>query len=108
MDISKGFDDLQKVANADKAQVEEARDRRDKFKKAFDGEDDVDQVIPSGSLARSTQREPINDVDLIIVFKEEEHSDWGVDGDSAEEALKYTGGKVNELLGAKNGTVEKL
>lgn len=108
MDISKGFDELQNAANADKDQVKEARQRRDKFKKAFEGEDDVHTVIPSGSLARSTQREPINDVDVIIVFKEEHHPDWGTDGDSAEEALKYTGGKVNELLGATNGTVEKL
>lgn len=108
MDIGKAFDDLQGKANADKDEVSEARDRRDKFKQAFDLQDDVVEVIASGSLARSTQREPINDVDVIIVFDEADHPDWGADGDSAEDALKYTGGKVNELLGATNGTVDKL
>jgi hypothetical protein len=108
MDISKGFDELQKAANADKDQVKEARDRRDKFKKAFEGIDDFAEFIASGSLARSTQREPINDVDVIIVFDEEAHPDWGADGNSAEDALRYTAGKVMDLLGATNGTVEKL
>jgi len=108
MDIGKAFDDLQKAANADKDQVSEARGRRDKFNLAFKPQDDVVEVIASGSLARSTQREPINDVDVIIVFDEAAHPDWGQDGDSAEAALKYTGGQVNKLLGATNGTVEKL
>jgi hypothetical protein len=107
MDINKAFDDLQRAANADPDQVSEARARRDLFKKAFEPQDDVVEVIPSGSLARSTQREPINDVDVIIVFKRDAHPDWATDGDSAADALDYTRQRVNELLGATNGTIEK-
>lgn len=108
MDIEAAFDNLQKAADADPKQVKEARRRRDLFKDAFAGEDDVaEDVIASGSLARSTQREPINDVDVIIVFDVESHPDWGEPGDSAEEALTYTGKRINALLGATNGTFAK-
>jgi tRNA nucleotidyltransferase (CCA-adding enzyme) len=37
---------------------------------------DVVEVIPSGSLARSTHLGPIDDVDLIVVFDESMHPDW--------------------------------
>jgi predicted nucleotidyltransferase len=36
-----------------------------------------------GSLARSTQRDPINDVDVIVVFERSAHADWGEDGVAA-------------------------
>ncbi len=104
MDINKAFDDLQRVADADPDQVMEARRRRDVFRQAFDGEEDVLEVIPSGSLARSTQREPINDVDLIMTFDQELHADWGTAGASAADALSITGTRVNALLGATSGT----
>lgn len=99
MDLSDAFDKLQGAADADRAQVKEARRRRDLFRDAFKNESDVDEVVPSGSLARSTQREPINDVDVIIVFEPTEHPDWGSEGDSAGDALDYTRGRVKELLG---------
>jgi len=41
---------------------------------------------------------------VIIVFDAAEQPDWGQPGDSAEEALKYTGQRINALLGATNGT----
>lgn len=105
MDVNVGFDELQKTADADPGQVKEARRRRDLFRDAFAGEDDVDEdVIASGSLSRSTQREPINDVDVIIVFKADAHPDWGKPGDSAGDALNYTGKRINALLGATNGS----
>ncbi len=107
MDINEGFDELQNAANADPDQVSEARSRRDLFKKAFEPEGEVEEFILSGSLARSTQREPINDVDVIVVFDAGEHPEWGTDGESAADALTYTGGRVNDLLGATKGTVDK-
>jgi hypothetical protein len=107
MDINEAFDSLQEAADADPGQVAEARRRRDLFRDAFAGEAEVIEVVPSGSLARSTQREPINDVDVILVFDGSEHPGWGQPGDSAEEALKYTGGRINALLGATNGTFAK-
>lgn len=36
-----------------------------------------------GSLARSTQRDPINDVDVIVVFERSAHADWGEEGAAA-------------------------
>jgi hypothetical protein len=107
MDLNAAFDELQKAADADSEQVAEARRRRDLFRDAFDGEAEVVEVVPSGSLARSTQREPINDVDVVIVFEVDEHPDWGRPGNSAEEALKYTGSRINALLGATHGTFAK-
>lgn len=107
MDLNAAFDDLQGVANADPDEVAEARRRRDLFRDAFDGEAEVAEVVPSGSLARSTQREPINDVDVIIVFEVDDHPDWGLPGESAEEALKHTGSRINALLGSTNGTFAK-
>ena len=69
---------------------------------AFDGEDDVvEDVIASGSLARSTQREPINDVDVIIVFDAEPAPRLGRNRARApRRRSKYTGKRVNALLGA--------
>jgi len=108
MDINAAFDELQRTANADPEQVREARTRRDLFESAFDAEDDVVQVVASGSLARSTQRAPINDVDVIVVYDASEHPEWGREGDSADEALRYAGERVNHLLGATNGAVAQV
>jgi hypothetical protein len=104
MDINAAFDDLQRVADADPEQVREARRHRDLFGQAFDGETEVLEVISSGSLARSTQRDPINDVDLIMVFDHALQPGWGAAGESAAEALSETGTRANALLGATNGT----
>lgn len=108
MDISKAFNELQSHADADADQVKEARSRRDKFRDAFEGEDDVEEVIPSGSLARSTQRDPINDVDLVVVFDASDHLDWGPAGASAGEALDHVQQRVRALLGASEGSVEQI
>jgi hypothetical protein len=103
MDINKAFDDLQREADAAPEHVREARRRRDVFCSAFAGEDEVDEVFASGSLARSTQREPINDVDLVIIFDAAEHPEWGPPGSSAGDALAYLGQRVNALLSITNG-----
>ena len=108
MDINAAFNDLQAAANADPDHVRLARERRESFATAFEPQTDVLEVVPSGSLARKTQRDPINDVDVIIIFDASAHPAWGEDGESAGDALSYTGRRVNEHLGVTNGTVEKL
>lgn len=75
MSLDEAFDDFQKVVDADRDLVVLARERRDVFKKAFGTEDDVTEVFGSGSLRRSTQLQPVHDVDLVIVYDQEDHSD---------------------------------
>lgn len=104
MGVTEAFKTFQGVVNADPEQVVEARARRDVFKSAFSGEDDVDEVFASGSLARGTHKDPIHDVDVVIVFDADQHPDWGTPGGSAEEALDSTRARVNALLGATNGS----
>jgi hypothetical protein len=102
--INGAFDEYQRYVNADETAVREARRRRDLFRDAFEGLDEVEEVIASGSLRRGTQKDPINDVDTIIVYDATEHPHWGAPGDSAAAALDYTRGLVNDMLGATNGT----
>jgi hypothetical protein len=102
--VSDAFKKFQDVVNADAEPVREARARRDLFKGAFAAESDVKEVIPSGSLARGTHKDPIHDVDVVIVFDGEQHPGWGEPGSSAEDALDYTRQRVNAMLGITNGT----
>lgn len=104
MSVNDAFKAFQDVVNADITAVKEARTRRDLFKEAFGPLPDVDEVIPSGSLARGTQKDPIRDVDVIIVFNGDDHPDWGEPGASAKDALDYTREHVHGLLGATKGT----
>ncbi|WP_431233187.1 nucleotidyltransferase domain-containing protein [Mycolicibacterium psychrotolerans] len=104
MSVNDAFKAFQDVVNADITAVREARARRDLFKEAFDPLPDIEDVIPSGSLARGTQKDPIRDVDVILVFNDHDHPDWGKPGASAKDALDYTREHVHELLGATNGT----
>lgn len=104
MSVTDAFKTFQDVVNADIAHVREARARRDLFKDAFGTEGDVKEVIASGSLARGTHKDPIHDVDVIVVFDQDEHPEWGASGSSATDALDYTRERVNVLLGATNGT----
>lgn len=99
MSVDSAFAEYQKKVNADEDQVAEARRRRDLFKSAFSDEDDIEEVRPSGSLARGTEKDPIHDVDTILVFKAGSHPGWGEAGDSAEEALNHVQTRVRELLG---------
>jgi hypothetical protein len=107
LELETAFDHHQTAVNADPAAVKEARRRRDLFKEALAPEDDVTETFPSGSLARGSQIDPINDVDFVAVYDPEAHPDWGSPGSSAEDALRHVGGRVNQLLGATNGTVAK-
>lgn len=107
MNVTEAFAAYQSTVNADDVDIKEARRRRDLFKDAFGGRDDVDEVIASGSLRRGTHKDPIHDVDVIVVFKDGEHPEWGEVGESAADALDNVRACVNDLLGATHGTVAK-
>jgi hypothetical protein len=108
MSVADAFKDFQEVVDADADSVKLARERRDAFRAAFELESDVSEVFTSGSLARKTQKAPIHDLDLILVFDALSHPDWGLPGSSASEALDHVRSRVNDLLGATNGTRERL
>ncbi len=106
MTVESGFDDLQREVDADADAVREARRRRDVFRSALEGLDEVDEVIPSGSLARGTHKDPIHDVDLLVVYNSDAHRDWhSADEDDATvvDALEHTRKRIRELIGS-NGT----
>ncbi|MGW6278437.1 nucleotidyltransferase domain-containing protein [Kribbella sp. NPDC055071] len=104
MDVNDAFGIFQDVVNVPQTSLRTARQRRDVFKSGLGGEADVDEILPSGSLARGTHKDPINDVDVVVIYDETDHPDWGEPGDSAQDALSYTGSMINEVLGATNGT----
>lgn len=108
MTVNSGLDALQRVANASPDAVTEARRRRDLFKAALETADDVNKVIPSGSLARGTHKDPIHDVDLLCVFDAEAHPEWGEPGDSALAALEYTQSLVRDKLGNSGTESEEV
>jgi len=105
--VSTAFGYFQTEVNAEPSAVAEGRRRRDLFRYGLDTLDDVVQVIPSGSLARRTQLDPIHDVDLIVEFAADAHPDWGKPGDSADAALTYVADRVMRQLGATSGTVHR-
>lgn len=107
MKVEQAFNDYQRVVNAAPEDLVEARRRRDFFKDALLTEPDIDEVIPSGSLARGTHKDPIHDVDVIAVFDETQQPAWGMAGSSSEEALSYVGSRVNSLLGVTNGSFSR-
>jgi hypothetical protein len=105
MQVSTAFGYFQTTVNAEPAAVTEGRRRRDLFREALDPLDDVVRVIPSGSLARGTQLDPIHDVDLLIEFAATEHPDWGQPGESADAALTFLADQIMRQLGATSGAV---
>lgn len=108
MTVLESFTELQKVVDADPAVVSTARDRRDVFKSALLSAADVQKVWGSGSLARSTQLQPVHDVDLVVEFDGDQHLDWGRPGDSAEEAIERCRDLVTEMLSLNGGTKAQL
>jgi hypothetical protein len=105
MSLNEAFLTLQENVNADPLQVEEARQRREMFQLAFADEPDAVTSVPSGSLARGSQIEPINDVDLLWVYDANAHAEWGQPGASAGAALEYTRDQVNRLLGSEQALI---
>ncbi|HYU84729.1 MAG TPA: nucleotidyltransferase [Kribbellaceae bacterium] len=109
MGLDDAFDAYQEQVDADPTQVKEARERRDVFKAALGPQPDVLEAWGSGSLRRSTHTGPkIHDLDLVVVFDQAAHPDWGEPGESAGAALSHLAGTVNTLLGVTNGTHTKL
>lgn len=103
MSIESGFDNLQTTVNVLADALADARARRDLFRTELAKESDVLEVRPSGSLARGTHKDPVNDVDVVVVFDSDEHPDWNEPGPSAEAALEHVRHAVKARLGA-NGT----
>jgi hypothetical protein len=99
MTLDEAFAALQADVDADPAVVDRARERRNAFRAAFDGEADVDTTFASGSLARGTQIEPIHDVDLLVRYHQNAHPEWGQPGDSAQDALEHLRDRIKALLG---------
>lgn len=108
MSVSSSFDDLQIVVDADVAIVQLARERRDAFISALRTADDVLAVWVSGSLSRSTQLQPVHDVDLVVEFDQSQHTEWGTIGSSAELAIERCRELVTQRLGVSEGTHSKL
>lgn len=109
MSVLTAFTEYQRdIVNADIAQINLARSRRDAFLGAFGAEPDVVEAFCSGSLRRGTQLRPIHDVDIVVVYSGVDHPDWGEEGDSSEEAMRHAQGRVTALLGAASGTYEQL
>lgn len=107
MSIESGFDQLQLAADAAAEAVREARRRRDLFRR-LENEDDVEGVVPSGSLARGTHNDPIHDVDLICVYDSESHPDWGLPGESALDALEHTRELIKKNFGVDGDEAEEV
>ncbi|WP_306357927.1 MULTISPECIES: nucleotidyltransferase [unclassified Nocardia] len=108
MSVFAAFDAYQATVDADPAQVALARERRDVFVGALENAKGVVEVVKSGSLQRSTQLQPIHDVDLIVVFDTEEHSSWGQSGASSAQALEHVHDLVTSCLGTGSGSVDQL
>lgn len=107
MNVNDAFDTYQRYVNADESSLTTARERRDLFKSAFEPQPDISRVLRSGSLARGTQRDPIHDVDMILIYDGLQHPEWGAPGRSAEDALDYTRDQVKSLLGTSDGSFAK-
>lgn len=108
MAVLDSFDSLQAEIDADVEIVQLARERRDVFKTALSTAPDVKLVWGSGSLARSTQLQPVHDVDLVVEFDPDQHPEWGQPGKSAEDAIERCRDLVHELLSSESGSHAQL
>lgn len=108
MGVHEAFNAYQETIDADPAHVALARERRDVFIGALGKADGVKEIVKSGSLERSTQLEPIHDVDLIMVFDAAAVPEWGTRGSSSDDALVRAHDEVVTRLGLSRGTHSKL
>lgn len=108
MSVDSGFNTMQSTVNVDADDLKEARRRRDLFRTELVKEPDVVEVRPSGSLARGTHKDPVNDVDLVVVFDAAAHPDWNQPGGSADDALAHVQDAVRRRLGSDGTGVVRL
>lgn len=108
MNVHEAFGSYQGYVDAAPESVKEANSRAATFREALMTMPDVVEVFTSGSLRRKTHKDPIHDVDVVIVFDAELHPAWGTPGTSASDALTYTGQTINQILGQTNGSVDQL
>lgn len=108
MSVELGFDALQQEVDVPKDVVVATRKRRDVFGVVLSCADGVAKVRPSGSLKRGTHKDPLHDVDLIVIYSEDAHPQWAQPGSSAEEALLHTASLAKELLGPDARQAEKV
>lgn len=104
------FKRFETTVNADPDQLTEARLRRDAFVDALNSEEVVERARAIGSLARKTQKAPLNDVDILMVYDASERPSWGSDainGTSAE-ALEETATRIKNLFGPGGSKVHLL
>lgn len=104
------FKRFETTVNADPDQLTEARLRRDAFVDALTSEAVVERARAIGSLARKTQKAPLNDVDILMVYDASKRPSWGsdaIDGTSAE-ALEETATRIKALLGPGGSKVHLL
>lgn len=104
------FSAYESIVNAEPERLVDARLRRDAFVGAFESEDDVIDARPIGSLARKTQKSPLNDVDILVVFDGAHHPGWGTtvcDGTAAE-AIAGAADRTKALLGPDGSKIELL
>jgi len=105
--VDRAFELFQPIVNTDPDELKEARRRRDLFDVAFEAQPDTLDVFCSGSLARKTHKDPIHDVDSVVVFKHDTRPDWGRPGPNAGAALDELAADVEQLLGVDGGTVAR-
>jgi hypothetical protein len=99
MESDDGFRSFSRAIKTDPIGLLLAKWRLDVFTAKLKQLPDVVDVIPSGSLARSTQIGPVHDVDLIVVFDKTRHQDYGIKG-GTEEAKASAQASLDHLEGA--------
>jgi hypothetical protein len=111
MESDDGFESFSQAIATDPIGVLLAKWRREVFIRKLKQLPDVVDVIPSGSLASSSQIGPVHDADLIVVFDSAKHPDYGVKGrskeaeESAQAAMTHLEGKLLEQLHLLPGAV---
>jgi hypothetical protein len=106
--VFEAFDGFQQKVDADPGHVKLARERRAAFVEGLLSDPDVVEVVKSGSLARSTQLDPIHDVDLVAVYDRAAHPEWGGDGTSSADALGVVHDLVRATLADPDGSHHQL
>ena len=104
------FKKFESTANADPERLADARLRRDAFVAALGAENDVERARAIGSLARKTQKAPLNDVDIVVVYDSTEHAEWGSSAlnAAAADAIAHTADRIKSLLGPDGSSIGLL